>query len=125
MKVKSINNKLNDASRKKLYLALTFILFSLFFMIFITQFSSPYAINSFAASAPSSVNYPVYLAYFSEPGCHDCDKAKIVLKDISAKYPDNIILKSFDISLSERIISDARRGKAFSPGIIFRRRLPF
>ncbi|GAH98254.1 unnamed protein product, partial [marine sediment metagenome] len=44
-----------------------------------------------------------YLAYFYEPGCHDCDKAKIVLKDISAKYPDNIILKSFDISLPENV----------------------
>jgi len=101
MKVKSINNKLNNASRKKFYLTLTIILLSLFFVIFVSQFSSLYTINSFAASAPSSANYPVYLAYFSEPGCHDCDKAKIVLKDISAKYPDNIILKSFDISLSE------------------------
>ncbi|MFH1938790.1 MAG: hypothetical protein ABIK21_01390, partial [bacterium] len=103
MKVESINNKLNDASRKKLYLALTFILLSLFFVFFVSQFSSLYAINSFAASTPSSVSSPVYLAYFYEPGCHDCDKAKVVLKDISAKYPDNIILKSFDISLSENV----------------------
>lgn len=101
MRIKSINNKLNNVSRKKLYLTLTFILFSLFLIIFVSQFSSLYAINSFAAGTPGSVNYPVYLAYFSEPGCHDCDKAKIVLKDISAKYPDNIILKNFDISLSE------------------------
>jgi len=103
MKVKSINNKLNNANRRKFYLILTFILLSLFFVIFVSQFSSPYATNSFAASAPSSGNYPVYLAYFSEPGCHDCDKAKIVLKDISARYPDNIILKSFDISLPENV----------------------
>ncbi len=103
MGVESINNKLNNANRKKFYLTLTFILLSLFFIIFVSQFSSPYAINSFAASTPSSVIYPVYLAYFYEPGCHDCDKAKIVLKDISAKYPDNIILKSFDISLSENV----------------------
>ena len=98
MRAKSINNKLNNANRKKFYLTLTFILLSLFFVIFVSQFSSLYAINSFAASTPSSVNYPVYLAYFSEPGCHDCDKAKIVLKDISEKYPENLILKSFDIS---------------------------
>lgn len=103
MKGKSINNKLNGASRKKFYLALTFILPSLFFVIFVSQFSSLCAINSFAASTPSSVNYPVFLAYFYEPGCHDCDKAKIVLKDISAKYPENLILKSFDISLSENV----------------------
>jgi thiol-disulfide isomerase/thioredoxin len=103
MKVESINNKLIDASRKKFYLALTFILLSLFFVIFVSQFSSLYAINSFAASTPSLVNYTVYLAYFFEPGCHDCDNAKIVLKDISAKYPENLILKSFDISLSENV----------------------
>ncbi|GAG32331.1 unnamed protein product, partial [marine sediment metagenome] len=103
MKVESINNKLNDASRKRFYLALTFILLSLFFVIFVSQFSSLYAINSFAASTLSSINYPVYLAYFYEPGCHDCDKAKIVLKDISAKYSENLILKSFDISLSENV----------------------
>jgi len=100
---KSINNKLKNANRKKFYLTLTFILLSLFFVIFVTQFSSLYAINSFAASTPSSVNYPVYLAYLYEPGCHDCDKVKIVLKDISAKYPENLILKSFDISLSENV----------------------
>ena len=103
MKTKLINNKLNDASRKKFYLALTFILLSLFFVIFVSQFSSLYAINSFAASTPSSVSYPVHLAYFYEPGCHDCDKVKIVLKDISTKYPENLILKSFDISLSENV----------------------
>ena len=103
MRVKSINNKLNNVSRKKFYLALTFILLSLFLTIFLNQFSSLYAINSFAAGTPGSLNYPVYLAYFSEPGCHDCDKTKIVLKDIAVKYPDNIILKNFDISLSENV----------------------
>jgi len=103
MRAKSINNKLKNANRKKFYLTLTFILLSLFFVIFVTQFSSLYAINSFSASTPSSVNYPVYLAYLYEPGCHDCDKVKIVLKDISAKYPENLILKSFDISLSENV----------------------
>ena len=103
MRVKIIINKLKNISRKKFYLTLTFILFSLFLTIFLNQFSSLYAINSFAAGTPGSLNYPVYLAYFSEPGCHDCDKAKIVLKDIAVKYPDNIILKNFDISLSENV----------------------
>ena len=98
-----MNSKLHNANRKKYYLILTFILLSLFFTIFISHFFSPYAINSFAAGTSGSANYPVYLAYFYEPGCHDCDKAKIVLQDISAKYPDNIILESFDISLSENV----------------------
>ena len=101
MNAKSINNKLNDANRKKLYLALTFILLSLFFVIFASQFSSLYTNNSFAASTPGSVNYPVHLAYFYEAGCHDCDEVKIVLKDISEKYPDNLIIESFDINLTE------------------------
>jgi len=100
MRVKSMNNKLNNINRKKFFLTLTFILLSLFF---VSQFSSPYVINSFAAGTSGSGGHPVYLAYFYEPGCHDCDKAKVVLKDISAKYPDNIILKSFDISLSENV----------------------
>ena len=103
MRIKLINNKLDKTNRKKFYLALTFVLLSLFSIIFISQISSPYTINSFAASTPSSFSSPVYLAYFYEPGCHDCDTAKIVLKDITAKYPDNIILKSFDISLSENV----------------------
>jgi thiol-disulfide isomerase/thioredoxin len=103
MRAKSINNKLNNANRKKFYLTLTFILLSLFSVIFIGQVLSPYAINSFAASTPSSLNYPVHLAYFYEPGCHDCDKAKIVLKDISAKYPGTLIIKDFDISLTENM----------------------
>jgi len=101
MKTKLINNKLKDANRNKFYLSLTFVLLSLFFVIFVSQFSSLYAINSFAASTLSSVSYPVQLAYFYEAGCHDCDKAKIVLKDISEKYPENLILKSFDIDITE------------------------
>ena len=101
MSAKSINNKLNNISRKKLYLTLTLVLLSLFSVIFINQISSPYATNSFAAGTPSSVSYTVQLAYFYEAGCHDCDKAKIVLKDISEKYPENLILKSFDINITE------------------------
>ena len=103
MRVKTINNKLKNAKRKKFYLTLTFILLSLFFVIFITQFSSPYAINSFAASTLTPVNYPVYLADFYEPGCHDCDKVKVILKDVSQKYPNNLIIKDFDISLTENM----------------------
>jgi glutaredoxin len=101
MNIKSINNKLNDASRKKLYLTLTLVLLSLFSIIFLNQVFCPYVMNTFAASTPSSVNFTVYLAYFSEAGCHDCDKAKIILKDISAKYSDNLIIESYDINLTE------------------------
>jgi len=103
MKTRLINSELNNANRRKFYLTLIFVLFSLFSVIFISQISSPYAINSFAAGTSNSVNLQVYLAYFYEVGCHDCDKAKIVLKDISTKYPDNLIIESFDIGLTENM----------------------
>jgi len=103
MSAKSIYSKLNNINRRKFYLTLTLVLLSLFSVIFINQISSPYATNSFAAGTPSSVSYPVHLAYFYEAGCHDCDEAKIVLKDISEKYPDNLIIKSFDIGLTENM----------------------
>lgn len=103
MKTKLINSKLNSANRRKFFLTLTLVLLSLFSVIFISQISSPYAINSFAASTSSSLSSPVYLAYFYEVGCHDCDKVKIILNDISAEYPDNLIIESFDISLTENM----------------------
>ncbi len=103
MSAKSIYSKLNNINRRKFYLTLTLVLLSSFSVIFINQISSPYATNSFAAGTPSSVSYPVHLAYFYEVGCHDCDKAKIILKDISEKYPENLILKSFDINITENM----------------------
>jgi len=103
MRAKTINNKLNNINRRKFYLTLTFILLSLFFIVFVSQFSSPYTISSFAASTSTPVNYPVYLADFYEPGCHGCDKVKVILKDISQKYPNNLVIKDFDISLSENV----------------------
>jgi len=103
MKIKLINNKSVNTTRKKLYLALTLVLLSLFSVIFVSQFSSPYMINSFAASSSSLGSSPVYLAYFYEIGCHDCDKVKIILEDLSAKYSDNLIMESFDINLTENM----------------------
>ncbi|HDK26365.1 MAG TPA: hypothetical protein ENG48_04640 [Candidatus Atribacteria bacterium] len=43
------------------------------------------------------------MAYFYEVGCHDCDKVKVILKDISSKYSDNLIIESFDINLTENM----------------------
>jgi len=103
MRAKSINNKLENINQKNFYLTLMVILLSLFLIILLTQFSSPYVISSFAASTSNSINSPVYLAYFYEIGCHDCDKVKIILKDISLKYSDNLIIESFDISLAENM----------------------
>ncbi len=47
-------------------------------------------------------NFLVYMAYFYELGCHDCDKAKAIWTSIHQKYP-NLVIKSFDISLAENV----------------------
>ena len=91
MRSKLINNKFNKVNQKRVYLYLVAITLSLFLILFFTQFFS------------LAANSPVYLAYFFEPGCHDCDRVKIELENISQKYPDNLILKSFDITLPESI----------------------
>jgi len=91
MRSKLMNNKFHQVNQKKVYLYLVAITLSLFLILFFTQFFS------------LAANSPVYLAYFFEPGCHDCDRVKIELENISQKYPDNLILKSFDINLPESI----------------------
>lgn len=103
MKADLINNKLNNIDRRKFYLVWTLALLLLFSLISISQLASPFVINSFAASTASSISTPVYLAYFYEVGCHDCEKVKIILNDIFAKYPDNLIMESFDISLTDNM----------------------
>jgi len=47
-------------------------------------------------------NLPVYMAYFYEQGCHDCDKAKAIWTSIRQEYP-NLVIKSYDISLAENV----------------------
>ncbi len=47
-------------------------------------------------------SFPVYMVYFYEPGCHDCDKAKAIWTSIHQKYP-NLVIKSFDISLAKNV----------------------
>jgi len=47
-------------------------------------------------------SFPVYVAYFYEQGCHDCDKVKAIWTSINQKYT-NLVIKSFDISLAENV----------------------
>jgi thiol-disulfide isomerase/thioredoxin len=103
MRSKLINNQFHQVNQKKVYLYLVAIALSLFLILFFTQFSSLYVINSYASNSTSAADPPIYLAYFFEPGCRDCDKVKIILEDISQEYPDTLILKSFDITLPESI----------------------
>jgi len=68
-----------------------------------SDFNSTTSINDASNSLPSSENnLPVYMAYFYEPGCYDCDKAKAIWTRIHQEYP-NLVIKSFDISLAENI----------------------
>ncbi len=91
--------------RKKFYLGWIIIFVSTFLIISLNQFSSPFRLNSFAAVTSNLTDSPVYLAYFYEVGCHDCDKVKVILEDISSSYsdPDKLIVKSFDVGLPENI----------------------
>ena len=95
-------NKQNCREIFRNFNPLTIVVF-LFLIILLIQFFSPYTTSSFSANTPNSINSPVYLAYFYEVGCHDCDKVKIILKDISTKYSDNLIIESFDINLTENM----------------------
>jgi len=95
-------NKQNYREIFRNFNPLTIVLF-LFLIILLIQFFSPYTTSSFSANTPNSTNSLVYLAYFYEVGCHDCDKVKVILKDISSKYSDNLIIESFDINLTENM----------------------
>lgn len=100
MSFESIKNKLSSADQKKIYLFLFTIILSLFI---ITPFASLYSINSFASNLSTSVKFPIYVANFFEPGCHDCDKVEIILNKVAEEYPDTLIIKRFDVSLSKNI----------------------
>ncbi len=45
---------------------------------------------------------PIYIAIFSEPGCHDCERAKKILEEIVFQYPQ-IEIRDFDISTPEGV----------------------
>lgn len=59
-------------------------------------------LTAYDSSPSQEGSLPVYMAYFYEPGCHDCDKAKAIWTSIRQKYP-NLVIKSFDISLAENV----------------------
>ena len=100
MSFESIKNKLSSTDQKKIYLFLFTIILSLFI---ITPFTSLYSINSFASNLSTTVKFPIYAAIFFEPGCHDCDEVEIILNKVSEEYPDALIIKRFDVSLSKNI----------------------
>ena len=55
---------------------------------------------------------PIHIAIFSEPGCHDCEKAKKLLKEIVFQYPQ-IEIRGFDISTPEGVTLAEQLGEFY------------
>ncbi|MFO7814367.1 MAG: glutaredoxin domain-containing protein [Halanaerobiales bacterium] len=55
---------------------------------------------------------PIYIAIFSEPGCHDCEKAKKLLEEIVFQYPQ-IEIRDFDISTPEGVTLAEQLGEFY------------
>lgn len=55
---------------------------------------------------------PIYIAIFSEPGCHDCERAKKILEEIVFQYPQ-IEIRDFDISTPEGVALAEQLGEFY------------
>jgi len=73
------------------------------FLLIVISFFLLHEIDSFAAEQSNSEKFPIYVADFFEPGCHDCEKVDAILKQVEAEYPDVLIIEKFDISLSDNV----------------------
>ena len=47
---------------------------------------------------------PVYMAFFTKPGCKKCDRTQSSLKYLKSKYP-HLYIKQFDVSQTENILA--------------------
>jgi len=84
------------------------------FLLLVILFIFFYNGNSFAFNDLNAAKYPIYIADFYEPGCHDCEKAEVILKQIEEEYPNVLIVKKFDISLSENVELAESLGELYS-----------
>lgn len=55
---------------------------------------------------------PIYVADFYEPGCHDCEKAEQLLKQINFEYPE-MEIKRFDIATPEGVAIAEQLGELY------------
>jgi len=58
------------------------------------------------------VSPPVYIANFSEPGCHDCEVASRILEQLAFQYPQ-IEIRKFDISTPEGVTKAEQLGEFY------------
>lgn len=96
-----VGSKLKVSYHNHLSFSFWIILFLIFLSIFLTP--PPYFnyLNTYAQDNTSPPIYPVYLAYFYEIGCHDCEKVKYILEEMSFRYADKLVIQSFDINEPE------------------------
>ena len=90
----------------KNYLRITFVLFFLYIC-----FSLSAVIVNCQENQPAQ-EVPIYVAKFSEPGCHDCEKAARLLEQIVFQYPQ-IEIMEFDISTSEGVALAEQLGEFY------------
>lgn len=76
----------------KSFLKIVFIIFLLFICFIINTVTLNCQENQ-----QDMQEQPIYIAIFSEPGCHDCERAKKILEEIVFQYPQ-IKIRDFDIS---------------------------
>jgi len=84
-------------SSTKNFLKIVFIIFLLFIYFIINTVTLNCQENQ-----QDMQEQPIYIAIFSEPGCHDCEKAKKLLEEIVFQYPQ-IEIRDFDISTPEGV----------------------
>lgn len=68
--------------------------------------------NTEFSSVLDSPQPTVYIAKFTEPGCHDCEKAARLLEQISFQYTQ-IEIKSFDVSTPEGVALAEQLGEVY------------
>ena len=93
MLFKSFRNILNSKCQINIFLFLSIVVLFAFF----------YNLNPSASDGSNPAEFPIYVADFYEPGCHDCEQAEKILEKLTREYPDSLSIKKFDISLIENM----------------------
>lgn len=94
-------------SSTKNFLKIVFIIFLLFIYFIINT-----VILNCQENQQDMQEQPIYIAIFSEPGCHDCEKAKKLLEEIVFQYPQ-IEIRDFDISTPEGVTLAEQLGEFY------------
>jgi len=94
-------------SSTKNFLKIVFIIFLLFIYFIINTVTLNCQENQ-----QDMQEQPIYIAIFSEPGCHDCEKAKKLLEEIVFQYPQ-IEIRDFDISTPEGVTLAEQLGEFY------------